>query len=209
MRDNGAGLTTVDYLILGLVGSLQPCTSYDLKREVERSISHFWTFSHTALYQAPAQLVAAGLLTDEQEATGRRRRTYRLTDSGRERLAEWLGDTRAHSIELRDLALLKLFFLDHADPGLVRAHAESQAQYHAQRLEEFRALMSRQQPDPSDPSDPSHPTRMAVLRFGSRWEEAARDFWIELAKDEADNQRAGGGTPARDAHPAKGGQSQP
>ncbi|HEY4853994.1 MAG TPA: PadR family transcriptional regulator, partial [Streptosporangiaceae bacterium] len=81
--NGGNGYTTVEYLTLGLVAWLEPCTSYDLKREVERTISHFWTFSHTALYQAPPQLAAAGLLLEEQEETGRRRRLYRLTPDGR------------------------------------------------------------------------------------------------------------------------------
>src|ERR1700730_2458231 len=77
------GYTTVEYLTLGLVALLEPCTSYDLKREVERTATHLWTFSHTALYQPPPQLAAAGLLLEEQEETGRRRRLYRLTPDRR------------------------------------------------------------------------------------------------------------------------------
>src|SRR3982074_3646998 len=111
------GYTTVEYLTLGLVALLEPCTSYDLKREVERTVSHFWTFSHTALYQAPPQLAAAGLLLEEQEETG-----------GRAELLSWLEETSAHPIELRDLALLKLVLLGpHASPGQTHALANAQA----------------------------------------------------------------------------------
>src|SRR5260370_27401511 len=93
--ESGLALTPVDYLILGLVGWLEPCTSYDLKREVQRTVSSFWTFSHTALYQAPPQLVAAGLLAVEQEDGGRRRRLDELTPAGRAEPPRWLGETPA------------------------------------------------------------------------------------------------------------------
>jgi PadR family transcriptional regulator AphA len=193
-RVGGSAYTTVEYLTLGLVAWLEPCTSYDLKREVERTVSHFWTFSHTALYQAPPQLAAAGLLLEEQEDTGRRRRLYRLTPEGRAELLAWLEETSAHPIELRDLALLKLVLLGpHASPGQIYALATAQADYHATRLEEFKELAARYRPEPA------HPTRLAALRFGIKWEEAALEFWTELARDEADNLQAGTGTtPRRD-----------
>ena len=178
--EHGLALAPVDYLILGLVAWLQPCTSYDLKREVQRTVSHFWTFSHTALYQAPAELVTAGLLADEQEPDGRRRRLYRLTPAGQEALHGWLAETSAHPIELRDLSLLKLFLLGpHTEP--LRAHriAAAQADYHTQRLKEFQRLQEVYQ------VGPTYPTRLAALRFGCKWEQAAVDFWTELADEEA------------------------
>jgi DNA-binding PadR family transcriptional regulator len=194
-KDGRDGYTTVEYLILGLVAWLEPCTSYDLKREVERTVSYFWTFSHTALYQAPPQLVAAGLLEEEQEPGGRRRRLYRLTMSGRAELLSWLEETSAQPIELRDLALLKLVLLgSHANPARTLSLASAQANYHARRLEEFKELSARYRPEPT------HPTRAAALRYGIKWEEAALEFWTELADDEADNLEAGKDcTPARDA----------
>src|ERR1700680_3822102 len=152
------GYTTVEYLTLGLVALLEPCTSYDLKREVERTVSHFWTFSHTALYQAPPQLAAAGLLLEEQEETGRRRRLYRLTPDGRAELLSWLAETSAHPIELRDLALLKLVLLGpHASPGQTHALANAQADYHARRLEEFKSLAARYRPETPPPPPPPAP----------------------------------------------------
>jgi PadR family transcriptional regulator AphA len=175
-------LTPVDYLILGLVAWLQPCTSYDLKREVQRTVSHFWTFSHTALYQAPAELVAAGLLKDEQQTDGRRRRLYQLTPAGQDALHDWLDETSAHPIELRDLSLLKLFLLGpHTEPRQAHAIAVAQADYHAQRLVEFQRLL-----DKYESSGRTYSTRVAALRFGCMWEQSAVDFWTELAEEEAE-----------------------
>lgn len=186
--EQSATLSPVDYLILGLVAWLQPCTSYDLKREVQRTVSHFWTFSHTALYQAPAGLVAAGLLEDEQEPEGRRRRLYRLTPAGQEALSGWLAEASAHPIELRDLSLLKLFLLGpHTEPRQAYAIAVAQSEYHAKRLVEYQALLERYQ------GGNTYPTRVAALRFGCMWEQTAVDFWTELAEQEAAVTTAGDG----------------
>jgi PadR family transcriptional regulator, regulatory protein AphA len=187
----GVTLTPVDYLILGLVAWLEPCTSYDLKGEVQRTVSHFWTFSHTALYQAPPQLVELGLLADEQEIEGRRRRLYRLTPDGRARLLGWLSETSAHPIELRDLSLLKLFLLGpHTEPRQAKAIAIAQADYHAGRMEEYKALIDSSQ------VAGVYPTRVAALRFGLKWEQAAIDFWREFAAEEAARESAGELDPA-------------
>ncbi|GAA2608129.1 PadR family transcriptional regulator [Actinomadura fulvescens] len=184
-RDEQSSYSTVEYLILGLVVQLEPCTSYDLKREVERTISHFWTFSHTALYQAPPQLVAAGLLTEEQETTGRRRRLYRISAAGRAELMSWLGETSAHMIERRDLALLKLFLLGpHTGASQAHAMAEAQADYHARQLAALNELMEKYR----DIS--AYPTRLTALEFGIRLERTALDFWREMAADEAARFRA-------------------
>jgi len=188
--ESGLALTPVDYLILGLVGWLEPCTSYDLKREVQRTVSSFWTFSHTALYQAPPQLVAGGLLAVEQEAGGRRRRLYELTPAGRAELLSWLGETSAHPIELRDLSLLKLFLLGpHTDPHYACAIATAQAEYHVSRLQDFKELVERYE------FSGVYPTRLAALRFGLKWEQAAVDFWTEFAAEEAADIAASGGHP--------------
>jgi PadR family transcriptional regulator, regulatory protein AphA len=173
-------LAPVDYLILGLVAWLQPCTSYDLKREVQQTVSRFWTFSHTALYQAPADLVTAGLLTDKQEADGRRRRLYRLTPAGQDALRAWLDETSAHPVELRDLSLLKLFLLGpHTEPQLTHAIAAAQADYHVDRLRESQESLQKYQ------TGHTYPTRVAALRFGCNWEQMAVEFWTELAAEEA------------------------
>src|SRR3954447_1483246 len=104
------------YLVLGLVAREGECTSYDMKVMVSRSIGYFWTFSHSQLYAEPARLTELGLLSEEQETTGRKRRTYRLTDSRRAALREWLAEPTDEPTEIRDLAVLKLFFGHLAEP---------------------------------------------------------------------------------------------
>jgi len=49
------GLTSVSYLVLGLVGRAGSATPYDLKRRVGESIGNFWPFPHSQLYSEPAR----------------------------------------------------------------------------------------------------------------------------------------------------------
>ena len=72
-------LTPTSYLVLGLLAREGPSTPYDLKRHVARTIGHFWSFPHALIYKEPARLVELGLLTEEREQEGRRRRLFTIT----------------------------------------------------------------------------------------------------------------------------------
>ena len=164
-------LTPTSYLVLGLVAQFGPLTSYDLKRIVGRSIGYFWTFPHSQLYAEPARLVDAGLLTERQEETGRRRRSYTVTPAGRDAVCDWLAEPEASTTEIRDLAVLKLFFGSLATADDRRALAESSLAAHRARLAEYEAI----EPDVRD----EH--QLATLRMGLAFERAAVTFWEELA----------------------------
>ena len=105
-------LTPTSYLVLGLLEREGPSTPYELKRHVAATIGHIWSFPHALLYKEPARLAALGLLSEERELIGRRRRLFTITPAGREALRIWLGRPAQHPTELRDLALLQLFFSD-------------------------------------------------------------------------------------------------
>src|SRR5690349_11815802 len=103
-------LTSTSYLVLGLIGREGPSTPYELKRHVAATIGHFWSFPHALLYKEPARLVDLGLLTEEREPGGRRRRLFSITEHGWAALREWLGRPSREPTELRDAGLLQLFF---------------------------------------------------------------------------------------------------
>ena len=77
-------LTPTSFLVLGLLAREGPSTPYELKRHVAATIGHFWSFPHALLYKEPARLVALGLLTEERELVGRRRRLFTITPAGRQ-----------------------------------------------------------------------------------------------------------------------------
>jgi len=119
-------------VVLGLLEQLQPATPYDLKQIAQESTVHFWTVPHTQIYTECTRLAEAGLLSEEREEGGRRRRIYRLAEAGWEALERWRREPAADLYELRDVATLKLFF--GADPAVLareqlRAHRDLLARY--------------------------------------------------------------------------------
>jgi PadR family transcriptional regulator, regulatory protein AphA len=165
-------LTATSYLVLGLVARHGECTSYDMKRAVSNSIGYFWTFPHSQLYAEPARLAELGLLAEEQETTGRKRRTYRLTDAGRSALRAWLAEPTDEPTEIRDLAVLKLFFGSQAEPAQLRDLAHRAAAAHRKRMAEYEAIATI-------PGIESH--ERATLEMGLRFEQTAISYWEEIA----------------------------
>ena len=107
------GLTTTSYAVLSLL-ALQPWTTYQLARQMERSLGWIWPRAVSRLYEEPKKLVAAGLAASRPEATGRRRSTvYTITPEGRQALAAWLAEPGT-GIVLECEALVKIA---HADQG--------------------------------------------------------------------------------------------
>ncbi len=76
-------LTTASYLVLGLVRFAQSTTPYELKSLAESTVGPFWALPHTQIYAQCDKLVEAGLLHEERQQHGWRRRTLTITDEGR------------------------------------------------------------------------------------------------------------------------------
>jgi PadR family transcriptional regulator, regulatory protein AphA len=158
-------LSTTSYAVLGLLELCQPATPYQLKQAAQISIFHFWTITHTQLYTECARLAEAGLLKEEREEGGRRRRVYRLTATGLEALDRWRGDPETDLYELRDPGLLKLFC--GSDPV---ALAGVQLQRHQARLATYDELAGQ---------DMSAGMRLA-LQAGTAHEREYVRFWSEV-----------------------------
>jgi DNA-binding PadR family transcriptional regulator len=160
-------LTPTSYVVLGVVRELREATPYALKQAVALSIGNFWSLQHAQLYSEPERLARAGLLDEEVEATGRRRKTYRLTDAGRAALDAWLAEPEAQFTELRDRGLLKLAL--GADPQVV---APGQLALHEAKLAEYEALTDVPMP----------PGLALALKSGIAHEHEWVRFWRELAQ---------------------------
>jgi PadR family transcriptional regulator AphA len=128
-------LTPTSYIVLGLLEWFGDATPYALKQMVAGSIGNFWTLHHAQLYSEPERLAGGGYVTVERERGGRRRKTYAITDSGREALDGWRAQTTDSIPELRAPALLKLFF--GADPAEL---APVQLEAHRRKLAEYERI---------------------------------------------------------------------
>ena len=133
-------LTTSSHFVLGLLAATGRATPYDLKQAADAL--EFWTPQHAQLYSEPAKLAAAGLLREEREPGGRRRRFYELTDAGRRALDAWLAEPSDETYDIRDPGLLRLFF--GADPAVL---APAQLAVHRGKLADYEALLAACPPD--------------------------------------------------------------
>jgi len=138
-------LTPVSYVVLGLVARDGPSTPYALKTAVGRGVAHFWPFPHSQIYAETGRLAGLGLLAEEREHTGRRRRSYRITGEGRAALAAWLAEPTDEPPQFRSLGLLKLFFSQHAEPEDVAELARIQVALHRQYLTLTAGIIDRLQ----------------------------------------------------------------
>lgn len=94
MKSKPMRLTSTSYAVMSLLSLLGEATPYDLKQALERSIENFWPVPHTTFYAEPARLARGGLLSEHQEAGGRRRKLYALTEEGRSALDHWTSSPR-------------------------------------------------------------------------------------------------------------------
>ncbi len=177
-----AQLTPTSYLVLGLVAREGPSTPYDLKRHVAATIGHFWSFPHALLYKEPARLMGLGFLTEEREEGGRRRRLFSVTDAGRQALRDWLGHPARQPTELRDIALLQLFFAD-LEPATARlAIAQEQLAQHRAQLVEYEAGQRFEDANAKGiTSRAIEHWRGVTLPMGLLYERAAVEFWGNVA----------------------------
>ncbi|RVW05735.1 PadR family transcriptional regulator [Rhodococcus xishaensis] len=164
-------LTPTSYVVLGLVESSGEATPYELKQQVAAGVGNFWSLQHAQVYGEPERLAGAGYLEEHREESGRRRKRYRLTDSGREALAAWREEKTSALSELRDLGLLKLYF--GADPHTL---AVAQLAAHREKLAEYERIAAAE-PDPI-----SFGPRMA-LEAGIGHEREWVEFWERVAEE--------------------------
>ena len=161
-------LSETSYIVLGLLEQAGSGTPYDLKRAAEVSTNNFWTVPHTQIYTECARLAEGGLLDEEREQTGRRRRIYRLTAEGREHLARWRGEPSHNVYELRDESTLKLFF--GGDPATL---ASSQIEAHQRQLEAYEQLLMHKEHLPLG--------QLLALECGIGHERESVRFWTSVA----------------------------
>jgi PadR family transcriptional regulator, regulatory protein AphA len=108
-------------------------TGYEIKQLVDVSTRFFWAASYGQIYPELKRLEQAGLVKGEDEPSGgRQRRAYSLTAAGDEALDAWLRSEDEPLYELRDEALLKLFFSNElTDPERLRIVRQMRARHQA------------------------------------------------------------------------------
>lgn len=118
MRVNSRRMVRASPHTYGLLGMLatRPWTSYELTRQVRRSLRFMWPTSEGHLYREQARLVRLGWAQVEEEPAGlRTRKRYTITAEGRSALAAWLS-TEPQEPTLQVEGIVRTFFGDQGDP---------------------------------------------------------------------------------------------
>ena len=102
---------SLDRILVGLCR--EPISGYELKAVFDQAIRYFWSAELSQIYPTLHRLEAAGLLESNNAppAKGPRRRLYRTTPTGREKLRQWLEEGPAFRDE-RYVFAAQVFFLD-------------------------------------------------------------------------------------------------
>jgi PadR family transcriptional regulator AphA len=109
MSSDGRQLTTTSYAILGLL-AIRPWSTYELAKQMWRSLHHIWPRAESNVYAEPKRLVDARLVTAEVEMIGKRARTlYTITADGQAALERWL-DTDSGPTRVESETLVKVLF---------------------------------------------------------------------------------------------------
>ena len=158
------------YVILGMLRT-RPHTGYEIKAIVDHSTRFFWAASYGQIYPELKRLAERGLVEGSDESQGERPRTvYSITERGREALSAWIASgEQVH--ELRDEALLKLFFSGHASHAELVSVLETKREVHLDTLERFREI----EPFAASAEDFGP---LTVLRYGIALHEFAAE-WCE------------------------------
>jgi DNA-binding PadR family transcriptional regulator len=156
-------LTSTSYAVLALL-ALQPWTTYQLARQMERSLGWIWPRAVSRLYEEPKKLVAAGLASSRAEATGRRPSTvYSITPAGREALAAWLAEPGAGPL-LECEALVKIAYADQGTRAGLLANLDALVEDTTAKLR-FGELIARQYLDGQGPFQQRLPVSGLMWRF--------------------------------------------
>lgn len=140
MKNSSTTLTTTSHALLGLL-ALRPWTTYELAKQLQRSLGWFWGRAERKLYDEPKKLVAAGLATATVQHTGTRPRTmYEITPDGRTALRAWLG-ARSAPPTLEFEAMVRVFFADGGTLEQLRSTLAGIETGAAERLTALRAMV--------------------------------------------------------------------
>lgn len=131
------------HALIGLLAE-QPASGWDLTRRFEDLLGTVWPAGHPQIYGELAKLQDDGFIEIDSEGP-RRRKTYRVTESGLEEVRRWLTSVEVdHTLRLEPVLRSVFFWL--MTPEELAAHLEKEAAFYhdlAQRYREIAAAKDR------------------------------------------------------------------
>ena len=132
-------LTTTSYAVLSVL-SLGEHSTYELTRQMGRTLHYLWPRAESNVYAEPKRLVAGGLADVREEWNGGRRRTlYSITEAGRRTLAAWLASPSSRQ-RYESEALLKVLFAENGTKNDMLAAIRALRDDALAEIEHFRRI---------------------------------------------------------------------
>ncbi len=144
---------SLEHAILGFL-SYEPMSGYDIKKIVDRSVSHFWPAVQSQIYKTLGRMEAEGWLTVETIPQEPRppRKLYHLTPAGEAELLHWLQTPQPPN-EVRLTWLIQVFFAGRMSDEQVLHLLQHQLTLQRRRLQGYASIPPENQAD-MDASQP-------------------------------------------------------
>jgi DNA-binding PadR family transcriptional regulator len=180
MAEHRASLPATAWAVLGVLSFPGERSGYEVKTWADRSLRFFyWSPALSQIYRELRRLEELGYATSREAPQDglRQKRLYRITDAGREAVAEWAAAAPAGPPVLKHGVLLRVWLGHLLGPDRLRAvlteHAESADQLSRQAAtHEQSANRAQLWPYPE-----------LALRWSTRYYEAERDLALRLLED--------------------------
>lgn len=168
------------YAILGILANAPGSSGYDIRSMMQDSTDFFWKETFSSIYPVLEVLEKEKLVTQfELSSSGRKRKTYKITNEGMQVLQKWLVE----DVELeqaRNEMLLKIFFGDFNSLASSMKHVET---YKQGLLEKKLILEVTKKKLPEEyAKERGLPFWMMSVEFGLRRLQASIE-WCEYALD--------------------------
>jgi len=125
------------HALIGLLAE-QPASGWDLTRRFEDLLGTVWPAGHPQIYGELRKLQDDGFIEIDSEGP-RRRKTYRVTESGVEEVRRWLTSVEVdHTLRLEPVLRSVFFWL--MTPEELAAHLEKEAAFYRDLAQKYRAL---------------------------------------------------------------------
>lgn len=104
----------MDNIILGLL-LLSSRTIYQLRERIDKGLSLMYSASMGSIQAAVKKLLAGGYITfSETVESGKYKKVYSITDSGRQRFFDWVNSP-IESADFKNPNLVKIYFMGFAE----------------------------------------------------------------------------------------------
>jgi len=152
------------YAILGVL-NLKPCSGYDIKKFCDKTISHFWNENFGHIYPVLKQLLEEELIAPHGQGIEERRKTYSITEKGKQEFAQWLLQPPELQPPRSEL-LLKLSFGNHMPKEHALLIVEEVRLRNTNNLTQYQVMEQAYCSDVNAKADPAFPYWLSSLRLG-------------------------------------------